>query len=65
MKRFNISMEDEYLARIDAFCKSKGLSRSALLTVSSMSYIQAQEAIPDLQKQIDELKHAMEQLTIK
>ncbi len=65
MKRFNISMEDEYLARVDAFCKSKGLSRSALLTMSSMSYIQAQEAIPDLQKQIDELKHAMEQLTIK
>ena len=65
MKRFNISMEDEYLARIDAFCKSKGLSRSALLTMSSMSYIQAQEKMPELQAQIDELKEAMEKLTIK
>lgn len=65
MRRFNISMGDDTLARIDTFCKSKGLTRSALLTMSAMAYIEAQEAMPDLQKQIDELKQAMEQLTIK
>lgn len=65
MKRFNMSMEDASLARVDSFCKSRGLTRSALLTMSAMAYIDAQESMPDLQKQIDELKHALEQLTIK
>ena len=65
MKRFNISMEDDSLARIDSFCKSKGLTRSALLVRSALTYIEAQEAMPDLQKQIDELREAMEALTIK
>lgn len=65
MKRFNMCMEDSVLTRVDAFCKSRGLSRSALLTMSALTYIEAQEAMPGLQKQIDELKKAMEEMTIK
>ena len=50
---------------MDTFTREKGLNRSSLITLATMSYIEAQEAMPDLQKQIDELKRAMETLTIK
>lgn len=65
MKRVQISLEESVLKRMDSFSSEKGLNRSSLITLATMAYIDAQEAMPDLQKQIDELKHAMEQLTIK
>lgn len=65
MKRVQISLDDDVLSRMDTFTREKGLNRSSLITLATMSYIEAQEAMPDLQKQIDELKRAMETLTIK
>ena len=65
MRRFNISMSDSALERIDEFCGKRGLTRSALLTTSALTYIEAQEQMPTVQAQLDELKQALEQLTIK
>ena len=65
MKRINISLEDNVLARTDAFTKKSGLNRSALITVALMTYIEAQEQMPTVQAQLDELKMALEKLTIK
>ena len=68
MKRFNISMNDDILAMIDDFCSKRGLTRSALLSTSAVTYIEAQEQIPSVQEQLDELKRALsvlQETTIK
>lgn len=65
MKRINVCLDDSVLARTDTFSKKSGLSRSALITVALSAYIDAQEAMPTVQAQLDDLKKALETLTIK
>ena len=65
MKRINVSLEENVLARTDAFSKKSGLNRSSLITVALMTYIEAQEQMPTVQAQLDELKKALDALTVK
>lgn len=62
MKRVNVSLDDTILVRADSFGKKAGLNRSALITVALNTYIDAQEQLPDVQVQLDELKKALEEL---
>lgn len=55
-KRLNISIDEEVIEKMDSFAKKKGLSRSALLTVSVNEYLNAQEKLPEYLAQLDELK---------
>lgn len=63
--RVNISIDDSLLNRVDAYAKSRNMSRSALLAASVTQYIEAQEALPDIQGQIKELFDALEALKDK
>ena len=65
MKRVQISLDDDVLTRMDAFTSKSGLNRSSLITLATMTYIDAQEAMPDIQAQLDELKEAINKLQIK
>lgn len=62
MKRINVSLDDKVLNRIDTFSKKVGLNRSALITVATTQYIEAQEQLPDVQEQLEELKKALNEL---
>ena len=65
MKRVQISLDDDVLTRMDAFTSKSGLNRSSLITLATMTYIDAQEAMPDIQAQLDELKEAISKLQVK
>lgn len=65
MKRINITMDDVVDERVLRFCKDHNITRSALISTAVISYITAQEMMPSVQKQIDELKIELEKLTIK
>ena len=62
MKRINVSLGDDVLSRADNFSKKAGLNRSSLITVALTTYIDAQEQLPSVQNQLDELKRALEEL---
>lgn len=62
MKRVNISVEENFLSRLDDFSKRSGLNRSSLITVAVNQYIDAQEKIPTLQNELDKLKLAFDDL---
>lgn len=62
MKRVNISLDDTVLSRADVFSKKSGLTRSSLITVALNTYIDAQEQLPEVQIQLDELKKALAEL---
>lgn len=64
MKRINVSLDDKVLNRIDTFSEKAGLNRSALITVATTQYIEAQEQLPDLQSQLEELKSTLAQLQV-
>lgn len=64
MKRINVSLDDNVLTRIDKFSKKAGLNRSALITVATTQYIEAQEQLPDVQSQLEELKRALSELQV-
>ncbi len=64
MKRINVSLDDNVLTRIDKFSKKAGLNRSALITIATTQYIEAQEQLPDVQSQLEELKRALSELQV-
>lgn len=65
MKRINITLDDVVDERALRFCKEHNISRSALISASLVAYISAQEMMPTVQSQIDELKAELEKLAIK
>ena len=64
MKRVNISLEENMLSRMDEFSKKSGLNRSALVTVAVSTYMDAQEKLPSLQKEMEKLSLAIEDLKV-
>lgn len=48
MMRFNVSMEDSFVERLDAFASERGLSRSAVIRQATLDYMDAQEKLPAL-----------------
>jgi predicted transcriptional regulator len=56
VKRINVSLDEEVLQMIDDFTEKTHISRSALIGLSCRQYIDAQNKIPSLLEQFDELK---------
>ena len=56
VKRINISLDEDALQKIDDFCDSRHMTRSALIQLSCGQYIESQEKIPNLLNQLKELK---------
>lgn len=44
--RFNITMDEEFVKRLDAFAAEKKLSRAALLRQAAAEYMDAAEKLP-------------------
>ena len=62
MKRINVSLGDDVLSRADEFSKKAGLNRSSLITVALTAYIDAQEQLPSVQAQLQQLMEAVGEL---
>ena len=56
VKRINVSLDEEVLQMIDEFTEKTHISRSALIGISCRQYIDAQNKIPTLLDQFEELK---------
>lgn len=52
MMRVNITLPEDDLIRIDAYCKEKRMSRSALLQLAATQYLDAVEAMPSVNKML-------------
>lgn len=57
--KFNVSMDDELFNRLDGFGKKIHVSRSAIIALAVQNYMDAQEKIPTLMNQLDELATMM------
>lgn len=57
--KFNVSMDDELFERFDNYSKKVHVNRSALIAMSIQQYMDAQEKIPTLMSQLDELATMM------
>ncbi len=62
MKKFNVSFDEETFERVEKFVQKNKINRSALLRIAVMSYIDAQEQLPALAKEIDKLKDAVQDM---
>lgn len=58
-KKINITIDEDLLNTVDTYSKEHGLSRSALLSLSVDTYIRAQNALPDVQQQLQELQNQL------
>ena len=56
VKRINVSLDEEVLQMIDDFTDKTHISRSALIGLSCRQYIDAQNKIPNIVEQFEELK---------
>lgn len=52
--RINITMDEELLARADAFAQAHSLTRSGLLSMATAQYIDAVEKMPTAQQSMAE-----------
>lgn len=46
--RFNVSMDDDFVQRLDEYASLHGQSRSSVLRLAAESYLDAQEQLPAL-----------------
>lgn len=65
MRRINITLDDIVDDRAINFCKKHNIKKSALISTALTEYISAQELLPSVQTQLDELKAQLELLAIK
>lgn len=64
MAKINISIDDDVLARVNAFTDKNHISRSGLLSMSVIQYMDAVEALPGLKTQLDDLKKALDDMAV-
>lgn len=57
--KFNVSMDDELFSKLESFSKDSHVNRSAIISMAIKQYIDAQEKIPTLMSQLDELATMM------
>lgn len=52
VSRVNVSFSSDVLERIDAYCQANGMPRSAFLQLASVQYLDAVEAMPNVNKML-------------
>lgn len=57
--KFNVSMDDELFNKFDEFSKNVHVNRSAIISMAVQQYMDAQQKIPTLLSQLDELATMM------
>ena len=58
-KKFNVSFDEELFDRLEDFSNKKHVNRSAILAMAVQQYMDAQDKIPTLMTQLDELATLM------
>lgn len=53
--RINITIDDQLLARVDAFAQSHGFTRSGLMATAADTYMEAADKAPIARDQLSEL----------
>lgn len=64
-RKLNISLSDEVIERLDSFAAARGVPRSSVIALAVNQFIDAQEQLPAVSAQLDELKHLLNDLQIK
>lgn len=62
--KFMISMDDALFERVNEYTEKHHISRSGLLAISVSQYLDAMDALPGLQSQIDDLKKALDNMAV-
>lgn len=62
--KFNISMDSTVFDNLNDFCKSRGVARSTVIAIAVSQYIKAQEEIPKLKSEFDQLRELIGQLEL-
>lgn len=50
--RFNVTFAPDVMERVDVYCKKSGIPRSAFLQLAATQYLNAVEAMPDVNKML-------------
>ena len=50
--RFNVTFAPDVMERVDVYCKNSGIPRSAFLQLAATQYLNAVEAMPDVNKML-------------
>jgi metal-responsive CopG/Arc/MetJ family transcriptional regulator len=61
-KKFNVSLDDDVFQILDDYCGKVHMSRSAIISLSVQTYIDAQNKIPFLEEQLGELMSKLDDL---
>lgn len=61
MKRYNITIDDDLAERMDNFIKKNHTNRSNLISISVSQYMDALEALPNIQLQLKELTSTLDE----
>jgi len=64
-RKLNLSIDENVADRIEIYAKKFGLSKSSFVTVACKEYIDAQDKIPDLREQIENMLKKLEDLENK
>lgn len=64
-KKLNISLSDAVVERLNNFAEKKGVSKSSVIAMSLNTYIDAQEQLPVVASQLDELSRMVKDLEMK
>lgn len=49
-KKLNVTLQEDLIARADEFAKEHGMTRSGLISVALLQYMDAVEVMPDMKK---------------
>lgn len=50
--RFNVTFTPDVMERVDSYCKKSGIPRSAFLQLAATQYLDAVEAMPNVNKML-------------
>lgn len=63
-KRIQITIEEDLDVKLEEFCEKNHCTKSSIIGLATSEYLTAQQMLPEVLKQVDELKHLMKKLAI-
>lgn len=62
MRQITLTMDDENLEKIDAYRKSVGISRSAIMQIATLEWIAQRTMMSEATKSVAEMKEMFEEM---
>ena len=63
-KRIQITIEEDLDDTLEEFCTERHCTKSSVIGIATTEYIAAQKQLPDVIKQLDELKAIVQRLEV-